>query len=146
MENKVRYKEVKTINDFIDSIRIRVDVFIKEQGFPPGWEPDEEDKVSRHFVAILNNKIISTGRFREIKKGVIKIERMATKKEFRNRGIGTGLLNYMLVQIKKNKPQKIWVRSQVRSKGFYEKNRFRPISKEYNCYGVMHIDMVLNGI
>ena len=46
---QITYKEIETINEFIDAIRIRVDVFIKEQGFEPGWEPDEDDKVSKHL-------------------------------------------------------------------------------------------------
>ncbi|MFH0875453.1 MAG: hypothetical protein V1859_05930 [archaeon] len=31
-----KYKQVETINEFIDAIRLRVDAFIKEQGFQPG--------------------------------------------------------------------------------------------------------------
>ncbi len=29
---KVEFKKVKTVNEFIDAIRLRVDVFIREQG------------------------------------------------------------------------------------------------------------------
>ena len=54
---KVAYKEVKTINEFIDAIRIRADVFIIEQKCQPGWEPDEEDKDSKHFIAIVEKKL-----------------------------------------------------------------------------------------
>jgi len=32
---KIMYKKVETINEFIDAIRIRVDVFILEQKCPP---------------------------------------------------------------------------------------------------------------
>lgn len=76
----IKYKEVETINEFIDAIRLRIDVFIKEQGFQPGWEPDEDDKISRHFIAMVDDKIVATARFRETAKGEIKIERMVTKK------------------------------------------------------------------
>ena len=61
----VEYKEVKTINEFIDAVRLRVDIFIKEQEFQPGWEPDEDDKISKQFIAISNGQIIATARFRE---------------------------------------------------------------------------------
>ena len=52
----VHYKKIKTINEFIDAIRIRVDVFINEQGCKPGWEPDEKDKESKQFIALIDKK------------------------------------------------------------------------------------------
>ncbi len=51
-------KEIETIPELIDAIRLRVEVFIKEQGFAPGWEPDEDDKFSRQFVAVVQNKVV----------------------------------------------------------------------------------------
>ena len=137
----VIYKEVKTINEFIDAIRIRVDVFIKEQKCEPGWEPDEDDKVSRHFIAIVDDKIVSTARVREPAKREFKIERMATIKEYRGKHISIGLLNYMINKITKLKPKRIWIQSQVRSQKFYEKYGFKAISKPYDLYGIPHIDM-----
>ncbi|MCX6814541.1 MAG: GNAT family N-acetyltransferase [Candidatus Aenigmarchaeota archaeon] len=138
---EVKYKEVKTISEFIDAIRIRADVFIKEQRFQPGWEPDEDDKFSRHFIAIADGKIVSTARFRETSKGQIKIERTATKKEYRGKGIGKGLLEFMLKKMAELKPKKIILMSQVQSQPFYEKYGFRAVSKPYDMYGVKHIDM-----
>ncbi len=137
----VDYKEIETINEFIDAIRIRVDVFIKEQGFKVGWEPDEDDKISKHFIAIVDGKIVATVRFRETGKGEIKIERMATMKEYRGKEIGNGLLKFIVDEIMKLKPKRIWARSQVRSKGFYGKFGFKAVSEPYDEYGVQHIDM-----
>ncbi len=137
----VKYKEVKTINEFIDSIRIRVDVFVKEQGFQPGWEPDEEDKTSKHFIATCGGIIVSTARYREAAKREIKIERMATLKGYRGKNIGKGLLEFMLRDIKRLKPKRVWVRSQVQAQPFYEKCGFVAVSKPFDKYGVLHIDM-----
>ena len=141
--NKVEYKEIEKISEFIDAIRIRVDVFIKEQKCEPGWEPDEEDKKSRHFIAILDNKIVATARVRETRKNEYKIERMATKKEYRKKGIGKGLVEYIIKNISKQKPKRIWMQSQVRAQKFYETCGFKTISKPYNLYGIKHIDMEL---
>lgn len=143
---KVKFKKVDTINEFIDAIRLRVDVFIKEQGFQPGWEPDEDDKVSKQFIAICDGKIVSTARYRETAKGEIKIERMVTLKEYRCKNIGKGLLTFILKDIKKLKPKRIWLRSQVKSQTFYEKNGFVAISKPFDMWGVLHIDMEHNKI
>src|SRR3989338_2961346 len=139
----VKYKEIEKISEFIDAIRIRVDVFIKEQKCEPGWEPDEEDKKSRHFIAILDNKIVATARVRETRKNEYKIERMATKKEYRKKGIGKGLVEYIINYLNNLNPKRIWMQSQVRAQKFYESCRFKTVSKPYNLYGIKHIDMEL---
>ena len=74
------YKQVEAIQEFVDAIRLRVDVFIKEQGCPPGWEPDELDKDAQHFIAKVDGKIVATLRVLDEPKGVYKIERMAVAK------------------------------------------------------------------
>jgi predicted GNAT family N-acyltransferase len=138
----VKCKPVKTINEFIDAIRLRVDVFIKEQGFQPGWEPDEDDKTAKHFIAMVNGKIVATARYRKVAKEEIKIERMVTHKDYRGKEVGTKLLHFMLDEIKKSKPKKIWVRSQVKSQLFYEKCGFVQVSEPFDMWGVQHIDLV----
>lgn len=138
---EVKYKEVGTINEFIDAIRLRIDVFIKEQGFQPGWEPDKDDKVSKHYIAIVDGEIVATARFRETSKDNIKMERMVIKKEYRNKGIGTALVGYMINEIIKLEPKRIWLRSQVQSQQFYEKCGFKAVSEPFDMWGVPHIDM-----
>lgn len=137
----IEYKKVETINEFIDAIKIRVDVFIVEQGFQPGWEPDEDDKSSKHFIALVNNKVISTARYRETAPGEVKIERMVTKKEYRRKGVAKGLVKFMINDIKKLKVKKIWLRSQVKSQAFYQKCGFEAISKPFEMWNVPHVDM-----
>jgi len=141
----MKYKEVEIISEFIDAIRLRVDVFIIEQGFKPGWEPDEDDKISRHFIAMADDKVVATARFREIGKSEIKIERMVTKKEYRGKGISRGLVKFMIEEIKKLKPKKIWLRSQVQSQPFYEKCGFKAVSGPFDMWGVQHIDLEYQG-
>ena len=139
---QVTCKKVETIAEFIDAIRIRVDVFIKEQGFKPGWEPDEVEKEATHFIAMSNGEIIATARYREISKGDFKIERVATRKEFRGKGISSKLLKFMVHEAQKNNASKIWSQAQEKVKGFYEKNGFTAVSKEYELHDVKHVDML----
>lgn len=137
---EIIYKEVKSISEFIDAIRIRVDVFIIEQKSKPGWEPDEEDKIARHFIALADGKIVSTLRIREVDNGV-KIERMVAKKEYRGKGISKGLIEFVLKEIKKLKSKKIWMEAQVQAKEFYEKCGFKAVSEPYDLYGIPHLKM-----
>ena len=137
---EVTYKEVGSIQEFIEAIRIRVDVFIIEQKCQPGWEPDEEDKEASHFVAIAEGRIVSTLRIRNVEDGV-KIERMATDKEYRGRDISKGLIEFVLKEIKKSKPKKIWMEDQVQAKEFYEKCGFKAVSEPYDQFGIPHLKM-----
>ena len=137
---KITYKEVQSIQEFIDAIRIRVDVFIIEQKFKPGWEPDEEDKGARHFIGLVDGKVVSTLRIREVEDGV-KIERMATKKAYRGMDISKGLIEFVLKEIKKIKPKRIWMEAQVQAQEFYKKCGFKSISEPYDLYGISHLKM-----
>ena len=139
----ITYKEVKTINDFIDAIRIRTDVFIIEQKCPPCWEPDELDKKSIHFIAILNHEIVATARLREEPKNTVKIERMAVRKEYRGKGIGSGLTKYVLNQALKKGFKKIFIQAQLHAQKMYEKAGFKMTSKPYDLWnlGILHVDM-----
>lgn len=138
-------KRVETINEFIDAIRLRVNVFVIEQGCELGWDPDEADKISKHFIALSDGKVVSTARYREITKGEIKIERMATEKEYRGQNIGKDLIRFMLKDIERLKPVRVWVRSQVQSEPFYQKCGFVAVSEPHEYWGVLHVDMDYRG-
>jgi len=140
---KLYYKQIETINEFIDAIRIRIEVFIIEQKCPPGYDPDELDKVSKHYIALADNKIVAMARLREDPKGVAKIENMVVKKEYRGKGIGTGLTEYVIKQTVKQGYKKIWMQAQQHAQHLYESVGFRVTSKPYDLYslGIPHVDM-----
>jgi len=140
---KITYKKVETINEFIDAIRIRVDVFILEQKCPPGWDPEELDKVATHYIAIADDEIVASVRLREEPKTAIKIENMVVKKAYRGKGVGLGLAKYVLTEAKKRKPTKIWAETQSYTQKFYQKAGFITVSDEYDLYdlGIPHVKM-----
>ena len=135
------FKEVSTIPEFVDYIRLRQEVFVLEQGFNSGFEPDEDDKTAKHFIALDDDRVVSTARYRVIAPGEYKIERMTTEKDYRGKGIGKKLIEYLLGEIKKHKPNKIWLNSQVQAQKFYENCGFKAVGKPFDEYGVMHILM-----
>ena len=137
------YKEVKSIPEFVDAIRLRVEVFIIEQGYPSNLEPDEQDRVSRHFIAICDGKVVSTARVLETAAGEFRIGRMATKKEFRGRGIGKGLLAHIVETIRVLKPKRVWLRSQTHAENFYAKCGFKKTTEPFDYEGTPHVDMEL---
>lgn len=138
---EIQCKKAESLPEFIDSIRLRVNVFIKEQDFAPGYEPDEDDRSAVHFITLAGGRVVSTARYRKLAPGEFKIERMATQKEFRGKGITQKLLKFMLEDIKAQSPKKIWLRAQEQVQGFYEKNGFAAKGKPFDMYGKMHMDM-----
>lgn len=138
---KVICKNVSTISEFVDGIRLRVEAFIIEQGCKPGWEPDEKDRDADHYIAKVDGKVV--GVLRVVREGakVFKIERMVTLQESRKLGVGRQLLAYVLSELRIQGAEKIWMQAQSQAQGFYEKCGFVSTSSEYDLYGILHLDM-----
>lgn len=139
----IQVKTIESLNEFVEAIRIRVDVFIKEQKCPPGWEPDQLDKSSKHFIALLNGEIVATARLGESQDLITKLERMAVKKEYRGKGVGKALLLHIIKFARQNGFKKIYAQAQVQAEPFYRKNGFITVSGAYDLYNlkIPHVDM-----
>ena len=138
---KVIYSEIERIEEFVDIVRIRINVFTIEQKSKPGRELDKHDKAARHFIAIANGKIVSAARVRKSAESEFKIGRMATLKEYRKKGISRGLLKYIIKELLKISPKRIWLQAQVEAQMFYKNCGFKAISKPYILWGKPHVDM-----
>ncbi len=136
-------KRVETFPELIGAFRLRTAVFVVEQGFDHACELDEFDAASMHFVVLKDGKVIAAGRARE-SEGGFRIERMCVEKELRGKGIGKMLLLYVISELKKLNPKRIWLRSQLTVQKFYEKCGFVAISQPFEFYGKTHVDMELN--
>jgi predicted GNAT family N-acyltransferase len=137
----ITFKRIDSIADFVDAVRLRYDTFVREMGMQPGWEPDEDDKVAQLFAAFSDGAIVATGRIREVAPAEFKIERMVTRKDLRGSGIGRQMLAFMLAEIKKLGPSRIWLRSQTQAQGFYKNCGFNACSDQFELFGVQHVDM-----
>src|SRR5258708_15195786 len=131
---KIRYKKITNVNEFIDAIRIRIEVFIIEQKCPPGYDPDELDKTSQLYIALANNVVVAMARLREDPKGIAKMENMVVKKEYRGKGIGSGLTTYIIKRAKKQGYKKIWMQAQIRAIAIYKNRGFNVTSEPYDLY------------
>jgi predicted GNAT family N-acyltransferase len=137
-------REACDFAELIDAIRIRVDVFILEQGCPVGWEPDEFDKVAFQFVALLDGKVVGTARLRQDEPGSWKIERMAVDVGHRRMGVGSLLTRTLTASASARGATRLWLEAQTHARGVYEAAGFVADSAEYNLYGldIPHVYMV----
>lgn len=133
---KVRCEKVAALDQLIDALRIRVAVFIQEQGFPVGWEPDEIDKDADHYVAVVDDCVVGTTRLRVMEHTNRKIERMAVLQQYRNQRVGTSLTQHVIEQVEQTPYGRLWLDAQCHAKTFYEQFGFRAVSGCYCQWGV----------
>ena len=101
---------------------IRRKVFVDEQHVDETEEYDEFDQTARQVLVLHSAAPVATARWRPTAEG-IKIERMAVLKEWRERGIGSAMLRWILRDIK-GTPGKVYLHAQRQAIYFYERHGF----------------------
>ncbi|MEM6524643.1 MAG: GNAT family N-acetyltransferase [Bacteroidota bacterium] len=105
---------------------IREKVYIIEQQIDREDEFDEFDSTSDHFLAYLDDEPTGTCRYR-LTKGGIKLERFATLKEYRGKGVASALMERMLDHIEKyDLKQTLYLNAQITAMPLYAKFGFQP--------------------
>ena len=99
---------------------IRRIVFIEEQGVPESLEWDEHDNFASHFLVLYKNKVIASARL----KPDGQLGRMAVLPDYRNQGIGSALLRFILKNINTENYSQIYLHAQNTAISFYEKQGF----------------------
>lgn len=134
--------------DFFRLIRLREEVFVIEQGVPLEIELDDADDRAIHFVAISRREVIGTarlvvkGRSGHGKSG--KIGRMAVRKDWRGKGVGTALIDFIKKSSKRKKLIALYLHAQESALSFYEALGFRTEGERFYEAGIPHRKMVLN--
>lgn len=134
--------------DFFRLIRLREEVFVIEQGVPLEIELDDADDRAIHFVAISGREVIGTarlvveGKTGQRKSG--KIGRMAVRKEWRGKGVGTALIDFIKKSSKKKRLIALYLHAQESALSFYRRLGFNPEGDRFYEAGIPHRKMILN--
>lgn len=128
----------KDKNFIRETHRIRTQVFVSEQKVPKNIEYENEESAA-HYLAFYNGVPAATARWRLTENGV-KLERFATVRAFRNKGLAAGLLKRVLndTSILNNK---IYLHAQAQVVGFYEKYGFAISGEQFMEAGIKHFPM-----
>lgn len=147
--------EIKATRDtlsetYFDALRIRNDVFVKEQHVPYELEVGNaiEEASSIHFVIYDNNKAIGTVRLLanfDEKSGLI--QRMAVLKNFRAQGYASLLLENLLEFVQSTDLKALILHAQLDARDFYKKFNFIEVGDVFEEAGIQHITMTrsING-
>lgn len=125
-----------------DSIQIRQEVFIEEQGFPPDSDIDDLEAASEHLVLYEDHTPLATARIYNVRDKVYRIERVAVLKNERSRGLGKVLLQELENHIEQKNAHEITLKSKGIAVDFYKKHGYEKNGEEFLDYGIPHLEMV----
>lgn len=121
---------------------IRRRVFVDEQGIPETVELDGLDATAHHYVAIVDKKPVGTAR--RLADG--RVGRMAVLSAYRNAGVGSALVQYVVEDARKSGLPKLYLHAQESAIAFYARHGFASHGDFFDEAGIMHqaMDMTLN--
>lgn len=141
----ITVKEIINKKDQKKAQEIRHSVFVIGQNVPADMEIDEFEKEAYHYLAFLNNNPVGAARWRITREGV-KLERFAVLTEFRGRGVGSAMVEKILLDIK-NDPdagnKQIYLHAQIDAIPLYRKFGFVKYGNMFDEAGLMHYSMRL---
>lgn len=130
------YKKFTSLND--DILKIRTDVFIKEQGFKN--EFDDTDNNCTHIVLYDEQKPCAVCRYFKTG-GSYHIGRVAVDKAYRGKNLGIKIMQIAEEEIKKEGGTFVALSAQLRVKDFYAKAGYNPSGEVYLDEHCPHIKM-----
>ena len=118
---------------------IRETVFIQEQHVPVELEWDEMDSESIHILSRLDDNT-PVGTARMLSNG--HIGRMSVLSKYRNQGIGSAMLNALLVYAKQHQINDLFLFAQTNAVDFYKQHEFTTVGKVFMDAGIPHLKMI----
>lgn len=117
------FQIVSTLDELIKAFTVRAIVFIGEQNCPYALEIDEYEHSSIHILGEMNGEPMAAARLR-FPGSYAKLERIAVRKEWRGRGYGHSLVDYMIEQAKDRGFSTLKMHAQAYLTDFYTSHGF----------------------
>jgi predicted GNAT family N-acyltransferase len=123
------------------ALRVREQVFCREQGVPRAQELDGLDDRALHMLAFgPQDRVIGTLRL-VLVGGVAKIGRVAVERDWRGRGIASRMLGAAVSLAEERGCHEARLASQLPATGLYERAGFTVESKPFEEAGIPHVWM-----
>ena len=125
-----------------DAERLRMAVFVREQGVPREIEIDELDPVALHAVVYNGlQQPVATGRLVTAGKGVARIGRMAVDKGVRGCNLGRMVLDHLVQVARERGDTEVILHAQCHAQEFYRRAGFVPFGEPDEEAGIAHVMM-----
>ncbi len=135
------YKLVSNDRELKSAFEIRRQVFVEEQGISKELESDEHDREVLHMVVKDEERIIGTARIRFLATGQAKLERMAVLKHFRRRGVGRGIISFLIEESRNRQIGQVLLHAQYSAVAFYRSCGFEESGSPFWEAGIRHVKM-----
>ena len=129
-----------------EAMRLRMQVFVREQGIPVEIEADQYDVTSLHAVALNGlGMCVATGRMLPSgESDVMRIGRMAVARPLRGTNLGRQVLDALVEAARKNGKRRVELHAQRTAENFYRRAGFVVLGEPYEEAGIPHITMVMD--
>lgn len=128
--------------EYEESIDLRNEVFRKPWGLDLRDEDLSSDKNMEMFGAYKDERIIATIFLTEDDKEAARIKSVAILDEYRGKGLGQYLMDYVEDIAKQRGYTKVNLMGRVSAEIFYNKIGYKTISEPYDYHTIDHVDMV----
>ncbi|MBC8591057.1 GNAT family N-acetyltransferase [Wansuia hejianensis] len=126
------------------SVNLRNEVFRKPWGLDIRNDDLSSDKEVEMFGAYIGNKMIATIFLDEYSKDIVKIKSVAILEEYRGKGLGKYLMDYVENIARQRGYTKSILMGRVSAEKFYHKLGYKTISDPYDYKTIPHVDMEKN--
>lgn len=124
------------------ALRVRVAVFVEEQGIPREEELDEADASAVHCVAYDPDAVpVGAGRLL-LSDGYARIGRMAVLSSHRGHGLGRAILDVLECEGAARGVGEFRLSAQLHAARFYERAGYACTGDVYDEVGIPHVAMV----
>src|ERR1700730_16298631 len=137
LETRLRW--ALTPEEVRDALRVREQVFCREQGVPRELEIDGRDGTALHLLAVEaeGERVIGTLRLL-LGEDVAKVGRVAVERYWRRRGIASRMLDLALARARERGFEQARLASQLDATGLYERAGFGVESESFDEGGIGH--------
>ncbi|MCK9188465.1 GNAT family N-acetyltransferase [Acidithiobacillus sp.] len=119
--------------------KLRMEVFVREQGVPEEMEMDDRDMHCQHFLAQSGTVFVATARLDTALKG--KVGRLAVLSSYRRCGVGTQIMGQVHRTARDEGLSEVWCHAQRSAQEFYLKLGYEPFGPAFDEAGIEHIRM-----
>ena len=129
-----------------EAMRLRMEVFVREQGIPAEIEADEYDASALHAVATNGlGMCVATGRMLPAgESGVMRIGRMAVHRALRGQQWGRLVLDALEGEARRKGMRRLELHAQCTAESFYRRAGFTVLGERYEEAGIPHLSMFKN--
>lgn len=134
-------KLVEQESELEAAIQVRFRVFVSEQAVPPEEELDEVDSSATHAIALVQGKVVGTGRMLPQEDATAQIGRMAVDLAWRRKGIGRQILEFLEETARAQGMRRSMLNAQEYVKSFYTVHGYREHGYTFLEVDIPHVEM-----